>query len=133
MTFCKEMRPLYLEMDASSVGVRASLLQTKESPRVKALDNNMQRLIAFTIKNIATMERRYNNEKREALTNNIEREVLTMLHALENFNHQCFSREASLITDYKLLVAFFQKDVATLPQRLQCIIHQYKIRIIYKP
>ena len=38
--------------------------------------------------------------------------------------------------DHKPLVAIFKKDIATLPQRFQQMllrIHQYRVRIIYKP
>ena len=41
-----------------------------------------------------------------------------------------------VITDHKLLVSIFKKDVATLSQRIQHIllkIHQYRGQIIYKP
>ena len=58
------------------------------------------------------------------------------MHGLERFHHYCFAREVSIITDHKPLVAIFKKDVATLSQQIQCIllrIHQYQVRIIYKP
>ena len=38
--------------------------------------------------------------------------------------------------DHKPLVSMFKKDVATLSQRMQCIllkIHQYRVQIMYKP
>ena len=41
-----------------------------------------------------------------------------------------------VITDHKLLVAMFKKDIVTLLQCIQCIllkIHQYRVQIIYKP
>ena len=41
-----------------------------------------------------------------------------------------------VITDHKLLVSIFKKDVATLSQRIQHIllkIHQYRVLVIYKP
>ena len=59
-----------------------------------------------------------------------------MLYGLEKFNHYCFIRELSIITDHKPLVTTFTKDVATLSLRLQKIllrIHQYRVKIIYKP
>ena len=40
-----------------------------------------------------------------------------------------------MITDHKLLVSMFKKDVATLSQCIQHIllkIHQYRVQIIYK-
>ena len=45
-------------------------------------------------------------------------------------------REVSLITDHKLLVTIFKKDVATLSQRFWQILlknYQYRVRIIYNP
>ena len=41
-----------------------------------------------------------------------------------------------VITDHKLLVSIFKKDVATLSQRIQRIllkIHQYRAQVIYNP
>ena len=66
----------------------------------------------------------------------IEREVLGILHRLQKFHHYCFVREMGTVTDHKLLVAIFKKDVVMLSQKLQCIlfrIHQYRIWIIYIP
>ena len=67
---------------------------------------------------------------------NIEREVLGILHGLQKFHNYCFTREVSIITDFKLLVAIFKKEVALLSQRIQWIllrIHQYRVSFIYKP
>ena len=61
--------------------------------------------------------------------------MLVILHGLEKFHHYCFGREVLVITDHKLLVSMFKKDVATLLQCIQFIllrIHQYSIEIIYK-
>ena len=41
-----------------------------------------------------------------------------------------------VITDHKLLISIFKKDVATLSQWIQCILlkmHQYQVQVIYKP
>ena len=41
-----------------------------------------------------------------------------------------------VISDHKLLVSIFKKDVATLSQRIQHVllkIHQYGVQVIYKP
>ena len=59
-----------------------------------------------------------------------------MLHGLKKFHHYYFPREVLIITDHKLLVAIFKKDVGMLSQCIQCIllkIHQYRVQIIYKP
>ena len=66
----------------------------------------------------------------------MECEALGILHGLEKFHHYCFGQEVLVITDHKLLVAMFKKDMATLLQHIQCIllkIHQYRVQIIYKP
>ena len=61
--------------------------------------------------------------------------MLGILHSLEKFHHYCFTRDVNIITDHKLLVAIFKKDIVTLSQRIQCIllrIHQYSVKILYK-
>ena len=68
--FFDETKPLYLETDASGVGLLARLLQTRNGtscPRDMAPDNNILRPIAFTSKSLSSAEKRYNNTEREAL------------------------------------------------------------------
>ena len=119
-----------LRNTTSGVGLGAGLLQTRNGtscPRDMAPDNNILRPIAFASKSLSIREKRYSN---------IEREALGILHGLEKFHHYCFAREVSIITDHKPLVAIFKKDIATLSQKLQWIllrIHQYRVKIIYKP
>ena len=125
-----ETQPLYLEPDALGGRLGAGLLQTRSGtscPRDKAPNNSILRPIAFTCKSLSSAERRYSNNEREALG---------ILHGLEKFCDNCFAREVSIITDHKPLAAIFKKDVATLSQRIQLIllrIHQYGVRIMYKP
>ena len=76
-----------------------------------APDNTILCPIALTSKSLTDVEWRYSN---------IEHEALGILHGLEKFHHYCFGREVLIITDHKLLVSMFIKDVATL---LQCIQH----------
>ena len=67
---------------------------------------------------------------------NIEHGELGILHGLEKFHHYCFGREVLIITDHKPLAVMFKKDVATVSQHIQHIllkIHQYRVKIIYKP
>ena len=59
-----------------------------------------------------------------------------ILYGLEKCHHYCIVREVSIIMDHKPLIAIFKNDVATLSLKLQQIllrIHQYRVRIIYKP
>ena len=63
-------------------------------------------------------------------------EALWILHGLEMFHHYCFVIKISIIMNHKPLAAIFKKDVATLSQKLQCIllrIHQCRIKMLYKP
>ena len=113
MEFYYETKPLYREMDASRVDLGATLLQTRNGtncPGDEAPDNSKLRPIACTSKSLSRAEKRFSN---------IEREALGILYGLEKFHHYCFAIEMSKITDHKLLVAIFKKDVAMLLQRLQ--------------
>ena len=102
MKFYDETQPLYLETDMSGIGLGAALLQIRDGtkcPRNTAPDNRILRPIAFASKSLASMERRYSNNEREALG---------ILHGLKKFCHYCFAREVSIITDHKPFVAIFQ-------------------------
>ena len=53
----------------------------------------------------------------------------------KKFHHYFFCQEIHVITDHKLFVAIFKKDVAMLSQCIQHIllkIHQYRVQILYK-
>ena len=116
MAFYDETQLLYLEPDASGIRLRAALLQARSI-----------RPITFASKGLSSAERRYSH---------IEREALGILHGLKKFHHYCFVTKVTIITDHKLLVAIFKKDVAMLSQRIQWIllrIQQYRVSIIYKP
>ena len=103
MKFYNETLPLYLENNASGMGLGAALLQTRDGtkcPRDITLDSGIFRPIAFASESLTSMERRYSN---------IEREALGILHGLERFCHYYFAREVSIITDHKPLVAILKK------------------------
>ena len=127
MKFYDETKPLYIETDASEVGLGAALLQTRNHTnchRDKAPDISILRPIAIASKTLP-------GQKKDTA---IFKEKQYM--ALKKFYHYCFAREVSVITDHKPLITIFKKDVATLSQRLQSMllrIHQYRVRIIYKP
>ena len=89
MKFYNETKPLYIETDASGVGLGATLLQTRSNtscPKDEAPDNSILRLIEFPSKSLTrAKKKRYSN---------IEREALGILYGLEKFQHCCFvSRE----------------------------------------
>ena len=95
MKFYDETKPLYIETDASGVGLGAALLQTRGNTschRDEAPDNSINRPILFSSNSLNREEKRYSN---------IEREALGILYGLQNFHHFCFAREVSIITDHK--------------------------------
>ena len=130
MKFYDDTKPLYLKTDASGISLGAALLQLRDNtncPKDTAPDNTILYPIAFASKILTGAEQRYSS---------IEHETLGILHGLAKFHHYCFGREVLFITDHKPLVSIFKKDVATLSQRIQCIllkIHQYRVQVIYKP
>ena len=114
MKFYDNTKLLYLETDASIVGLGAALLQMCKGTTCQkdtVPGNTILHPITFANKGLTGAGHRYSN---------IERAVLGILHGLEKFHHYCFAREVHIITDHKPLVAIFKKDVATL---LQCIQH----------
>ena len=130
MKFYDDTKLLYLKTDVSGIALRAALLQLRDNTTCQthmAPDNTILHPIVFVSKSLMDVECRYSN---------IECKGLGILHCLDKFHHYCFGREVLIITDHKLLVSMFKKDVATLSQCIQCIllkIHQYRVQIIYKP
>ena len=103
MKFYDDTKPLYLETDASGVGLGAALLQLCKGTRCQkdvVPDNTILCPIVFASKRLTDTEQRYSNIKQEALG---------ILHGLEKFHHYCFAREVLIITDHKPLVAIFKK------------------------
>ena len=70
MKFHDETKLLYIETDASGVGLGAALVQTRSNtscPRDEVLDISILRPIAFSSKSLTRAEKRYSNIEREAL------------------------------------------------------------------
>ena len=118
---------LYRETDTSGISLRAALLQLRDNIACQTHivpDNAMLHPIAFVSKSLTGADLRYSNIKCKALA---------ILHGLKKFHHYCFAREVLVITDHKLLVSMFKKDVATLSQCILLKIQQYRVQIVYKP
>ena len=130
MNFYDDTKPLHLETDASKVGLGAALLQTHEGTTCHkdiVPNNTILHPITFASKSFTGAKCRYSN---------VDMEALGILHGLKMFHHYCFAREVHIITNHKPLVAILKKDVASLLQCIQCIllkIHQYRVKILYKP
>ena len=130
MKFYDMSRPLYLKMDAFSVGLRERLLQVREGMNCgcdEVPDNVTLCPITFASKSLLNAEQWYSN---------IEWEALGILYGLKKFHHYCFAKKVYVITEHKPLAAMVHKHVATLSKQLQCImlyIHQYSVCILYKP
>ena len=69
-------------------------------PKGSAPDNTIVWPITFVSKSLTSAEHRYTN---------IEREASGILHGLKKFYHYCFARDLRVITEYKPMVAIFQK------------------------
>ena len=107
MIFYDETKPFYLETNASGVELRAGLLQTRSvtnCPGDTGPENSILRPIVFMIMSLSS-ERR---------NSNMEREALGILHGLKKFHDYYFAMDGNIITDHKLLIAIFKKDLATL-------------------
>ena len=119
MKFHDDTKLLYLETDASGVGLGAALLQMHEGTTCQkdtVPDNTILHPITFASKSLTGTECRYSN---------VEREALGILHGLKKCHHYCFAREVHIITNHKPLVAIFKKDVATLSQCIQHILLKF--------
>ena len=120
---------IYLEMDASGIGLGAGLLHMIEGMNCghdEGPHNVTLHPFAFASKSLSTKEWQYSN---------IDKEALGILHRLDKF-HYSFAKEMYVFTDHNPLVAMINKDVLTLSQQLLCImlnIHQYSMHILYKP
>ena len=101
LKFYDDTKPLYLETDASRVGLGAALLQTHEGMTCQkdtVPNNTILHPITFASKSLTVAEHGYSN---------IEREALGILHGLKKFHHYCFARKVHVITSHKPLVSMF--------------------------
>ena len=127
---CNASRSLYLEIDASDVGLGEVLLQVRKGMNCGNDEipyNVTLHPITFACKSLFNAKQCYRH---------FEWKASGILHGLGKFHHYCFAKEVCLITDQMPLVAIISKDVAKMFQHLQCImlyIHQYKVCILYKP
>ena len=89
-------KPVTIQVDASSRGLDATLLQDKGP-------------IEYRSKLLTETESRYSN---------IEREMLAVVHGLEKFHYYVYGRGVTVETDHKPLEAIFKKHLTTAPLRI---------------
>ena len=103
MKLYNDTKLLYLETNASGLGLGAALLQLHDNTTCQkgmAPDNAILCPIAFASKSLTGADWRYSN---------IEQETLGILHGLEKFHHYSFGREVLIIIDHKPLIFMFKK------------------------
>ena len=107
LKFYNEGKQMYLETDISGLGLGVALLQVRDNVFHKGWGSWELTAAANSIckKNLTNAKMHYSN---------IERQALGILHGLERFHHYCCAHNISVITDHKVLVAIFNKDIATL-------------------
>ena len=103
MKLCGTRKSLFIEIDASGIGLGTGLLQVRDGMKCThddTLDNTLLQQIDFASKSLSSAEQCYSN---------IEQEALGILHKLGKFNHHCFVTEISIISDHNLLVSVFKR------------------------
>ena len=111
-------------------GLGVRLLQVRDGMpfwKNDALNNAALQPKTSMSKSLTSVETQYGSIKREALWKTPGPREVPSLH---------FANEVNMITHHKQLVVIFKKDDESLSHRLQRItlkIHQYNIRILYKP
>ena len=107
-------KPVTVQADASQRGLGACLLQDGQP-------------IAYTSKSLTDTETRYAN---------IERELLAIVFACQQFNTYVLGRPFTVESDHKPLEMIHQKSLASAPPRLQRMLLQlqrYDVTIRYRP
>lgn len=107
-------KPVVLEVDASTRGVGAALIQEG-------------RPIAFASKSLTDTEQRYAN---------IEREMLAVVYACEKFHPYVYGKRFTILSDHKPLEMITLKNLGAAPPRLQRLLLRlqgYDMTVKYKP
>ena len=82
--------------------------------------------VAFTSRALTVPEKNYAQ---------VEKELLSIVHACERFDQYLFGREVTVETDHKPLEAIIKKPLLTAPKRLKRMImrlQNYQMKVVYK-
>ena len=131
MQFYNPDADLYIEVDSSLNGTGYCMLQECSDVMENLVDGECEipqnlRPVAYGSKSFSSAETRYSN---------IERELLGIVCAIQNFKHFCFGRSVKVITDHKPLLAIFKKSLNNTTPRLARLLLQlveYDLEIIYQ-
>ena len=112
-------QPIYVHCDASIRGLGSALLQYNK--------NNELVPIAFASKSLTPTEQRYSC---------IERELLSIVFAVQRFHTYLYGRHFNVLTDHKPLLMILDKPLHSAPPRLQRMLVKlqgYNMTIEHKP
>lgn len=97
LAFYDVNKPVEIQCDASKDGLGAVLIQAG-------------RPVAYSSRSLSDTEKRYAQ---------IEKEMLSIVHAATKFHCYIFGKETTVFNDHKPLEMIFQKPLASAPMRLQ--------------
>ena len=104
MRYYRSNLDVFLEKDTSSVAIGMALLQSDSNKRESLYPKT------YGSKTLADAETRYAN---------IEKKLLGVVGALEEFHYFKFGRWVTILTDHKTLIAISKKALVNAPHRLQ--------------
>ena len=125
MKFYDETKSLYIETDASGVGLEAAIVHIRSSTsccRDEVPDISILRPTAFVSKRLSSSEKK------------IQQHTKKCIRHIQKFHYYCFVREVSIITEQKPLVVLFKTDIAILSETAKDSTQNTPIQShIYKP
>ena len=113
LSYYQPDQPLSIQCDASQKGLGAALIQDG-------------RPVAYASRSLSDTEQRYAQ---------IEKEMLTIVFALEKFNQYTFGRHVRVSSDHKPLESILSKPLAVAPRRLQGMmmrLQKYTFEVTYE-
>ena len=113
LKFYDPARPVEIFSDASSMGLGAVLLQDDQP-------------VAFSSRSLTDAETRYAQ---------IEKEMLSIVHACIKFHHYIFGRHVTIFNDHKPLEDIDKKPLLSTPMRIQRMrlrLQWYDITVSYR-
>lgn len=114
LTFFDRNKPLSLQVDSSSEGLGAVLLQDGKP-------------IEFASRSLTATQKKWAQ---------IEKETLAVVFGLERFHQYTYGRQVCIENDHKPLENIFQKPLSQAPKRIQNLVmrtHKYDFKFIFVP